>query len=80
MHSDRRGEPHRHVALVATGVRSSSEAVAHQETRSSSEAVAHQETRGASGFSLLRLSLMARLLIVAAASALLWAAVFWALR
>jgi hypothetical protein len=34
----------------------------------------------ASGFSLLRLSLAVRLLIVAALSALLWGAVFWALR
>ncbi len=68
MRSDRRGKPHRHVALVATGV------------RSSSEAVAHRETPGASRFSLLRLSLAARLLIVAAASVPLWAAVFWALR
>jgi hypothetical protein len=31
------------------------------------------------GFSLLRLSLPARLLMVAAAAALLWGAVFWAL-
>jgi hypothetical protein len=31
-------------------------------------------------FSLLRLSLGARLLFVAAASVLLWGAVFWALR
>ena len=31
-------------------------------------------------FSLLRLSLGARLLLVAAASTLLWGAVFWALR
>ena len=34
----------------------------------------------ASHFSLLRLSLGARLLFVAAASALLWGAMFWALR
>jgi hypothetical protein len=78
MRSDRGSQPHRHVALVAADhARSSSEAVAHQETRSSSEAVAHQKTPG---FSLLRLSLAARFLIVAAASVLLWAAVFWALR
>jgi hypothetical protein len=33
----------------------------------------------ASGISLLRLSVPARLLLVAIASALLWGAVFWAL-
>jgi hypothetical protein len=44
----------------------------------------HSERRGEphhhASFSLLRLSLGARLLFVAAASALLWGAVFWALR
>jgi hypothetical protein len=44
----------------------------------------HSERRGVSylhvSVSLLRLSLGARLLFVAAASALLWGAVFWALR
>ena len=44
----------------------------------------HSERRGdphlPAAFSLLRLSLGARLLFVAAASALLWGAVFWALR
>ncbi len=44
----------------------------------------HSERRGDPhlhvSFSLLRLSLGTRLLFVAAASALLWAAVFWALR
>jgi hypothetical protein len=44
----------------------------------------HSKRRGDAhlhaAFSLLRLSLGARLLFVAAASVLLWAAVFWALR
>jgi hypothetical protein len=44
----------------------------------------HSERRGVphpnASFSLLRLSLGARLLFVAAASVLLWGAVFWALR
>jgi hypothetical protein len=44
----------------------------------------HSERRGDlhfhAAFSLLRLSLGARLLFVAAASVLLWGAVFWALR
>ena len=44
----------------------------------------HSERRGEfhlhASFSLLRLSLGARLVFVAAASALLWSAVFWALR
>ena len=74
MRSERQGEVHRHVALAATG-----HDAATTPTRSSSEAVAHQETPAAS-FSLLRLSLGARFLIVAAMSALLWGAVFWALR
>jgi len=43
----------------------------------------HSERRGEphlhASFSLLRLSLGARLLFVGAASALLWGAVFWAL-
>jgi len=44
----------------------------------------HSERRGEphlhAAFSLLRLSLGTRLLVVAAASALLWGAVFWAVR
>ena len=44
----------------------------------------HSEQRGVphlhAAFSLLRLSLGARLLFAAAASALLWGAVLWALR
>jgi hypothetical protein len=35
---------------------------------------------GMSGFSLMRLSVPARLIIVALAAALLWTAVLWALR
>ena len=76
MGSERRGEVHRHAALVATERDAAMTAL----TRSSSDAVAHQEMPAASGFSLLRLSLAVRLLIVAALSALLWGAVFWALR
>ena len=76
MGSERRGEVHRHGAHVAT----ERDAAMTAPTRSSSEAVAHQETSPAGGFSLLRLSLAARLLIVAALSALLWGGVFWALR
>jgi hypothetical protein len=65
MGSDRRGEPHLHVTLVATD-----------------HAATSLRRRSAAGarFSLLRLSLVERLVIVAAASALLWGAVFWALR
>ncbi|MBC8012520.1 MAG: hypothetical protein H7X74_00280 [Methyloceanibacter sp.] len=65
MRSERRGELHRHVALVAT-------------ERDATPAV-FSLTPAASGFSLLRLSVPARLLIVAIASALLWGAVLWAL-
>ena len=65
MGSDRRGEPHLRVALVATDHAATS---------------MHRPSNAVAGFSLLRLSLMERLVIVAAASALLWGAVFWALR
>ena len=58
-------ERHRHVALVQT-------------ERDARAAVA-ASVPAASGFSLLRLSVPARLLIVAVASAFLWAAVLWAL-
>ena len=66
MRSERRGEVHRHVALVAA----------------ERDATASVPTPipAASGFSLLRLSVPARLLIVSAAAALLWGAVLWALR
>ncbi|MGH6803658.1 MAG: hypothetical protein ACREC3_09865 [Methyloceanibacter sp.] len=65
MRSERRGELHRHVALVAT----------ERDATPSLPAL----TPAASGFSLLRLSVPARLLIVSVASALLWGAVLWAL-
>jgi hypothetical protein len=45
-----------------------------------SEAAALPSARVLSHLSLLRLSLAARLGVVAAASALLWGAVFWATR
>jgi hypothetical protein len=62
----RRGKVHRHVALVAA------EGDAPVEVQA--------RTPAASGFSLLRLSVPARLAIVAMASALLWGAVLWALK
>ena len=66
-----RGKAHRHVALVAAeGEAAAPHAHAH--------AVAAPRPP-ANGISLLRLSVPARLLIVAIASALLWGAVFWAL-
>jgi hypothetical protein len=65
MRSERQGELHRHVALVAT----------ERDATPSRPAL----TPEASSFSLLRLSVPARLLIVAVASALLWGAVLWAL-
>jgi hypothetical protein len=57
---------HRHVALVATG----SEAAA---------ASAVTVPTHSAGWSLLRMSVPARLAMVAAAAALLWVAVAWAL-
>jgi hypothetical protein len=66
MQSRPQGEVHRHMALAAgeDGV-----------------APAMIEAAGASfGFSLLRLSVPARLTIVALAAALLWLTVLWALR
>ena len=65
-----RGKAHRHVALVAAEGEAAAPHDAH--------AVAAPRPP-ASGISLLRLSVPARLLIVAIASALLWGAVFWAL-
>ena len=62
-----RGKAHRHVALVATQGEAAPPHAA---------AVPRPLARG---ISLLRLSLLGRLLIVAIASALLWGAVFWAL-
>lgn len=66
MRSERRGELHRHVTLVGN---------AHDAPHG---AVATDWAAGA-GISLLRLSVPARLVIVAAAAALLWIAVIWAL-
>ncbi len=63
MRSERRGELHRHAALAAT----------------ERDVALPAQTPAAHGFSLLRLSVPARLLIVAIASAILWAAVLWAL-
>jgi len=63
-----RGKVHRHVALVAAD----GEAATHAHTTAAPRSPA-------SGISLLRLSVPARLLLVAIASALLWGAVFWAL-
>ena len=65
MRSEQQGGLHLHVALVAT-------------ERDATPAVPAL-TPAASGFSLLRLSVPARLFIVAFASALLWGAVLWAL-
>jgi hypothetical protein len=64
MRSERRDE-HRHVTLVGTDA--------------AAAAALPRETPEAASFSLLRLSVPGRLLIVAVASALLWAAVLWAL-
>jgi hypothetical protein len=62
----RRGKVHRHVALVAD----------QHDAAPSVQAL----IPAAGGVSLLRLSVPARLVMVAIASALLWGAVLWALR
>jgi hypothetical protein len=72
MRSEQQGGLHRHVALVAT------EGDATPALHAHAHAAAPRSL--ASGVSLLRLSVPARLLIVAIASALLWGAVLWALR
>jgi hypothetical protein len=64
-----RGQDHLHVALIAT--EGEATPVLH-EHHAAPRSLAH-------GVSLLRLSVPARLLIVAVASALLWGAVLWAL-
>ena len=61
-----RGKVHRHVAVVA-------DARPHAHAAPASKPLPN-------GMSLLALSVPARLLIVAIASALLWGAVLWALR
>ena len=70
MRSEQQGGLHRHVALVATEGEATPVPHAHS---AAPRSLAH-------GVSLLRLSVPARLLIVAIASALLWGAVLWALR
>jgi hypothetical protein len=67
MRSERRGELHPHVTLVS---------VAHDAPPLAAAAAVRSAGAGAS---LLRLSVPARLLIVAAAAVLLWIAVLWAL-
>jgi len=66
----RQGKFHRHAVLVA-------EDTAHALQLARSHA--GLDAGVMPGFSLLRLSVPTRLLIVAAASALLWTAVLWAL-
>ena len=70
MRSERRGELHRHVALISTA--SDVPATAADMPITSADV-------SGSGLSLLRLSVPARLAIVAMAAALLWIAVLWAL-
>jgi hypothetical protein len=67
MRPERRGELHRHGALVTA-----------ESAPPRAAASAHHS--GSLGVSLLRLSVPARLLIVAVAAALLWGAVLWALQ
>lgn len=69
MRSQGREERHRHVALVATA--SDVTPIIPDRTETARPQ--------ASGVSLLRASVPARLLMVAAAAALLWGAVLWAL-
>ena len=70
MRAERRGELHRHVALIGT-VSDMSKMPTNMSEMASG--------MSGSGLSLLRLSVLARLLMVAVAAALLWAAVLWAL-
>ena len=70
MRSERRGEIHRHVALVST---------ASDVSKMPTDPSVMSADMSESGSSLLRLSVPARLLMVAVAAALLWAAVLWAL-
>lgn len=70
MRSERRGELHRHVALIST---------ASDVPAAAADMRATPSDMSGSGLSLLRLSVPARLAMVAAAAALLWVAVLWAL-
>lgn len=69
MRSERRGELHRHVALIST---------ASDVPAAAADMPATPSDMSGSGLSLLRLSVPARLAMVAAAAALLWVAVLWA--
>jgi hypothetical protein len=70
MRTGRGQERHRHVALVTTAP-----AEVHEFDRADTGLGIATVSR----FSLLRLSLLARLVMVAVAAVLLWSAVFWAL-
>lgn len=69
MRTGRGQERHRHVTLVTA---------APAEGHGFDRANARLGVATVSRFSLLRLSLLARVLLVAVAAALLWSAVFWA--
>jgi hypothetical protein len=70
MRTGRGQERHRHVALITT---------APAEVHEFDRADDGLGIATASRFSLLRLSLLARLVMVPVAAVLLWSAVFWAL-
>ena len=70
MRSERRGELQRHVALIST---------ASDVPAMPADMPATRSDVSGSGLSLLRLSVPARLAMVAVAAALLWIAVLWAL-
>jgi hypothetical protein len=70
MRSERRGGLHRHVALIST---------ASDVPAMPADMPATRSDMSGSGLSLLRLSVPARLAMVAVAAALLWIAVLWAL-
>jgi hypothetical protein len=80
MRSERGEHRHHHVALVATATDAAAVASPADHHGASAVAASGFPTRGhPAGWSLLRMSVPARLIMVAAAALLLWIAVAWAL-
>ena len=77
MRSERGEHRHRHVALVAAAPGAAS--VASTASHPGVADAGHPASGHPAGWSLLRMSVPARLVMVAAAALLLWTAVAWAL-
>jgi hypothetical protein len=79
MRSERGEHRHRHVALVAAAPGAASVASAAPHLGAGAAEAGHPVGGRQAGWSLLRMSVPARLIMVAAAALLLWTAVVWAM-